>query len=89
MADVLIYATLLCPYCIRARLLLRMKGVPYKVTLVHKHYLRDEMEKRSGRTTVPQIFINEIHIGGYDDMAALNRECKLDLMLAQSKHDTN
>lgn len=84
MPIVQMYATAFCPYCVRARRLLKRKGVEFEEIRVDKD--RDEMRtmiQRSQRTTVPQIFIGEQHIGGFDDMAALDRAGKLDLLLQQ------
>ena len=80
--KVVIYTTGFCPYCIWARRLLDAKGVEYEDIRVDQHpERRPEMEARSGRTSVPQIFIGELHIGGYDDMAALDRQGRLDPLL--------
>jgi len=81
MPEVIIYATATCPYCQRARLLLQRKGVSYTEILVEAPERWAEMEARSGRATVPQIFIGDYHVGGYDDTAALDAEGKLDPML--------
>jgi glutaredoxin 3 len=85
MPIVQMYATAFCPYCVRARRLLKRKGVEFEEIRVDKDM--DQMRtmiQRSQRTTVPQIFIGERHIGGYDDMAALDREGKLDPMLNEA-----
>ncbi len=80
--KVVIYTTGFCPYCIWARRLLDAKGVEYEDIRVDQHpERRPEMEARSGRTSVPQIFIGDLHIGGYDDMAALDRQGRLDPIL--------
>jgi glutaredoxin 3 len=82
MTEVQIYATAICPYCVRARHLLERKGVAYQEIRVDRD--RDQrkvMIQRSNRTTVPQIFIGDDHIGGYDDMAALDEAGKLDVLL--------
>ncbi len=84
MPIVQMYATAFCPYCVRARRLLKRKGVEFEEIRVDKD--RDEMRtmiQRSQRTTVPQIFIGKQHIGGFDDMAALDRAGKLDPLLQQ------
>ncbi len=82
MPNIVIYLTAYCPYCIRARALLDRKGVQYTVVDVGgDKALRSEMEARSRRQSVPQIFIEGFHVGGYDDMAALDREGKLDALL--------
>ena len=84
MARIKMYATGSCPYCIRAEQLLRAKGVgeieKFRVDLDPP--LREEMIARTGRRTVPQIFIGEVHVGGFDDMAELDRRGKLDSLLA-------
>ncbi len=85
MASVLMYSTGFCPYCVRARLLLERKGVNYQDIRVDlEPALRAEMIQRSGRTSVPQIFIGEVHVGGCDDMYALEREGRLDPLLESS-----
>lgn len=83
MTEIVIYCTRYCPYCERARLLLRDKGVVYTEISLDAHpERRPEMETRAGgRTSVPQIFIGERHIGGYDDMAALDLRGELDPLL--------
>lgn len=81
MPTIVMYATRFCPYCMRARSLLKQKGVEYEEILVNDSTIRQTMEERSGRSSVPQIFINDQHIGGYDDMAALNRSGELDDLL--------
>lgn len=82
MPEVVVYLTPYCPYCVRARALLDRKGVPYRVIDVGTDpALWAEMERRSRRSTVPQIFVGAHHVGGYDDMAALDREGVLDELL--------
>ena len=80
MAKVEMYATMWCPYCARARALLEKKGVRYtEIDIDDEPRRRDEMIRRAGgRTSVPQIFIDGEHIGGSDDMAALDRKGLLD-----------
>ena len=84
MSIVQIYATAICPYCVRARRLLERKGVAYDEIRVDgdREQLKT-MIRRSNRTTVPQIFIGEYHVGGYDDMADLDDAGKLDVLLDQ------
>jgi glutaredoxin 3 len=84
MARVEIYTKFLCPYCARAKRLLTEKGVAFEETDISMGGPgREEMLGRSnGRTTVPQIFINGQHVGGCDDLHALEREGRLDAMLA-------
>ena len=85
MPQVVMYTTGPCPYCSRAKRLLDKKGVKYEELRVDSHpHLRPEMEKRSGRTSVPQIFIGDIHVGGFDDMAELDMEGRLDELLGFS-----
>lgn len=83
-AKVIIYTTKTCPYCVRAKALLQKKGVPFEEIDV-----TNDAPKRAwlvtaagGQRTVPQIFINDQPIGGFDDMWALDRAGKLDTMLA-------
>ena len=80
MAKVEIYSTMWCPYCARARALLEHKGVTFtEIDLMEEPGRRDEMIRRAGgRTTVPQIFIDGQHIGGCDEMVALDRAGGLD-----------
>lgn len=83
MTAVTIYTKPFCPYCTRAIGLLRQKGVNYQeIEAGMDPALRQEMMQRSGRSTYPQIFIGEMHIGGCDDIMALERDGKLDAMLA-------
>jgi len=83
MASVLVYSTRICPYCMMAKRLLQSKGVAYDEVLVDVNPARrDEMMQKTGRRTVPQIFIGATHVGGYDDLAALDRAGKLDPLLA-------
>ena len=83
-ANVVMYGTFFCPYCMRARKLLKSKGIPYEELRVDSDKkLRREMERRSKRNSVPQIFIGGTHVGGYDDLAALNRKGELDKLLEQ------
>ena len=83
MPDVLMYSSGFCPYCDRARYLLQLKGVKFEEVRVDREpHRRAEMEDRAdGLTSVPQIFIGDRHIGGYDDMAALDRAGELDGLL--------
>lgn len=83
--KVLVYSTRCCPYCVMAKRLLSQKGVQYDEVLVDSDYARRlEMMERSGRRTVPQIFIGETHVGGYDDLAALDRQGRLDPLLREA-----
>ncbi|MFL6551090.1 MAG: glutaredoxin 3 [Povalibacter sp.] len=84
-AEVVMYSTSYCGYCMRARSLLERKGVPIQEIKVDEDMReREAMMKRSGRRTVPQIFIGERHVGGYDDLAALERSGELDQLLAST-----
>ena len=84
MAKIEIYTTPTCPYCHAAKSLLNEKGADYTEITVLDPSLRAAMTQRAnGRRTVPQIFIGETHVGGYDDMAALDRQGGLDPLLAQ------
>jgi len=81
--EVLIYSTGYCPYCVRAKSLLQRKGVAFREVMVDQEPARRvEMERRSGRRTVPQIYIGDTHVGGSDDLAALERAGRLDALLA-------
>ena len=86
MAVVEIYTSMWCPFCHRAKRLLNDKGVNYKeIDVGMDSKMREEMLDRSeGRYTVPQIFINGDGIGGCDELYALERDGRLDLMLSQS-----
>ena len=82
MPKVVMYGTKFCPYCMRARQLLKHKGVEYEDIRIDKEtQLRAEMEQRSGRTSVPQIFIDDFHVGGCDDLLDLERKKELDQYL--------
>lgn len=83
MPRVIVYATAVCPYCVMAEKLLKAKGVANieKIRVDLDPVLRDEMMQKSGRRTVPQIWIGEQHIGGFDDLAALDRAGGLDPLL--------
>lgn len=86
MAKVLMYSTAVCPYCIRAEQLLKRKGVQdiEKIRVDLQPELRIAMMEKTGRRTVPQIYINEVYVGGYDELAALDHAGKLDELLAKS-----
>jgi glutaredoxin 3 len=85
MTKVVVYSTLLCPYCHRAKALLRKKGIPFtEIDVGMDREKRNEMESRAHRHTVPQIFIGDQHIGGSDDLHALDAEGKLDSLLMAS-----
>ncbi|HEX4331202.1 MAG TPA: glutaredoxin 3 [Usitatibacter sp.] len=84
MAKVVMYSTGVCPYCLQAERLLRAKGVAEieKIRVDLDPPRRDEMVERTGRRTVPQIYVGDRHVGGYDDLAALDRAGGLEPLLA-------
>ena len=85
MNKVVMYCTEVCPYCVRAEQLLKRKGISAieKIRVDLQPEMRDIMIEKTGRRTVPQIYINGEHVGGFDDMAALDRAGKLDVMLSK------
>ncbi len=75
MAKIVMYTTGICPYCVAAKNLLKSRGFSWEEVRVDSDSVqRDEMVKRSGRRSVPQIFIDERHIGGYDDLLEFDRK---------------
>lgn len=82
MPNIVIYSKEVCPYCVRAKALLQRKGAEFTEIKIADDATREEMMKKSGgRMTVPQIFIDEKHIGGCDDLYALESAGKLDELL--------
>ncbi len=83
MKKIVVYSTSICPYCIKAKKLLESKKVSYQEVQLDKHpELTAEVVKKSGgQKTVPQIFVDDYHIGGCDDLYALDKEGKLDALL--------
>lgn len=83
MQKVTIYSKQTCPYCMMAKNLLKQKGITElnEIRIDLDSNQRDKMIELTGRMTVPQIFIGETHVGGFDDLAALNRDGKLDTLL--------
>lgn len=82
MTRIVVYATRFCPYCMMARRLLKAKGVAFEeIRADHGTPARAEMTARSGGNTVPQIFIDDRPIGGYDELSALERAGQLDPLL--------
>jgi glutaredoxin 3 len=83
MNKVVMYSTQVCPYCVMAERLLKSRGVEHveKVLIDKDPTRRAEMMTRTGRRTVPQVFIGETHVGGYDDLSALDRTGGLQPML--------
>lgn len=84
MAKIIMYSTAVCPYCIRAEQLLQRRGVTEieKIRVDLQPEARIKMVELTNRRTVPQIFINDQHIGGYDDLAALDQAGELNALLA-------
>ena len=83
MAKVEVYTTSYCPYCTQAKSLLRRKGVAFEeIDVGDDDALRDKMIEESGRRTVPQIFINDQPIGGFEELRALDEQGELDRLLA-------
>jgi glutaredoxin 3 len=85
MAKITMYSTAVCPYCVAAEKLLRSKGVADidKIRVDLDPAQRTVMMEKTGRRTVPQIYINDTHVGGFDDLSALEHAGKLDPLLAQ------
>lgn len=83
MPDIIMYSSGFCPYCVRARMLLERKGVTFTEIRVdlQPEQRADMIQRSGGRTSVPQIFIGEFHVGGCDDMYALENQGKLDPLL--------
>ena len=84
MANILMYCTAVCPYCTMAERLLTRKGVTQitKVRVDLDQQKMDEMMEKTGRRTVPQIYIDDFHVGGFDDLTELDQEGKLAPLLA-------
>ena len=82
MPEILIYTTNICPYCLMAKRLLDKKGVTYtEINVDTQPSLREEMMRKTKRRTVPQIYIGDFHVGGFDDLYALEHQKKLDTLL--------
>ncbi len=82
MPEIIIYTTMLCPYCRSAKRLLRAKGAEFhEIDVNRQRGKRTEMMKKSGRSSVPQIWIGDEHVGGCDDLYALEETGKLDQLL--------
>jgi glutaredoxin 3 len=83
MAKVVMYTTQSCPYCVQAKVLLRHKGVAFEeVDVSADDELRNRMVEASGRRTVPQIFINDSPVGGFEELRSLEEQGELDRLLA-------
>ncbi len=84
MPKILIYTTKICPYCVMAKRLLNQKGVSYEeINVDGDPQLREEMMLKTKRRTVPQIYIGDLHVGGFDELYALEQQKKLDGLLQQ------
>ena len=84
MARVLMYTTAVCPYCVNAKKLLAQKGVTVEEIRVDREpQFRQEMMEKSRQRTVPQIWIGDVHVGGFTDLWALDKNGKLDELLAK------
>jgi glutaredoxin 3 len=82
---VTVYSTAICPYCVAAKNLLKSRGVAYEdVRIDTDPEQRERMLAMARRTSVPQIFVGDVHVGGYDDLVAAARSGRLDELLAQS-----
>ena len=82
MPEILIYTTAICPYCVMAKRLLDKKGAAYtEINVDVQTGLREEMMRKTNRRTVPQIYIGDLHVGGFDDLYALEQQKKLDSLL--------
>ena len=81
-SGVIMYSTRFCPYCVRARKLLKSKGIAFTdISVDGRVDLRREMTQLSGRRTVPQVWIGDRHVGGFDDLARLEHQGQLDPLL--------
>lgn len=82
MPNILIYTTKICPYCVMAKRLLDKKGASYtEINVDSEPGLREEMMRKTNRRTVPQIYIGDFHVGGFDELHALEQQKKLDELL--------
>jgi len=82
MPNILIYTTKICPYCVMAKRLLDKKGVSYtEINVDGNSELREDMMRKTNRRTVPQIYIGDFHVGGFDELYALEQQKKLDELL--------
>jgi glutaredoxin 3 len=83
MAKIVMYTTQYCPYCVRAKALLRHKGMEFEeIDVSEDEAVREKMIEESGRRTVPQIFINGSPVGGFDELRTLDEQGELDRLLA-------
>lgn len=80
--EITIYSTLICPYCVAAKNFLKSKGLAWREIRIDQDPAeREKMMALAKRTSVPQIFVGDVHVGGYDDMMALHREGKFEPLL--------
>ena len=80
--EITIYSTLVCPYCVAAKNFLKSKGLAWNEVRIDLDPVeRDKMMAKTKRTSVPQIFVGDVHVGGYDDMMAMHREGKFEPLL--------
>ncbi|MGD7033427.1 glutaredoxin 3 [Methylotuvimicrobium buryatense] len=85
MSNIIIYTSTFCPYCTMAKRLLDKKGAVYsEINVDAEPGLRQEMVLKTKRRTVPQIYIGDFHVGGFDDLYALEQQSRLDSLLAAS-----
>lgn len=86
MPNIIMYTTKICPYCIMAKRLLDRKGAKYtEINVDTNPSIRDEMEAKTKRRTVPQIYIGDFHVGGFEELYALEQQKKLDCLLADTE----
>ena len=87
MPEILIYTTNICPYCVMTKRLLDKKGISYtEINVEAQTGLREEMMRKTKRRTVPQIYIGDLHVGGFDELYALEQQKKLDTLLGLAKN---
>ena len=83
--EITIYSTLVCPYCVAAKNFLKSKGLAWNEVRIDLDPVeRDKMMAKTKRSSVPQIFVGDVHVGGYDDMMAMHREGKFEPLLQGS-----
>lgn len=86
MPEIVIYTSSICPYCIMAKRLLDRKGLKYReINVDNEPDAREEMMAKTKRRTVPQIYIGDFHVGGFDELYALERDKKLDDLLSDAE----
>lgn len=88
--KVVLYGTRFCPYCIAARALLRARNIPYEdIPVDGNSQLREEVRGRSGQDTVPQIWVGDVHVGGFTELRQINASGELETLLANAQAATN